>query len=182
MIPWATSLLGEMALLQGDATSAEAHLSRVVADDPTALRDMLMLADILLVQGRKTDVLTLLHTAPETDGVLIRRILAGASDAGILRDTLATRAHRSLDLGLTAHAREEAAFYLLIAKDTPRALERARVNWTKQHEYDDALLLLQAADAAGQPDAATPVLTWMAERDIRIPALHIPASVKALTP
>jgi tetratricopeptide (TPR) repeat protein len=182
LMPWATSLLGELALLQGDVARAETHLARVVADDPTALRDMLMLADILLAQNREAQVLTLLDRAPDTDGILIRRILAGAGDANTLRDTLATRAQRSLDLGLAAHAREEALFYLRIANDPTRALERAQANWALQHEFDDAQLLLDAADAAGQPGAANPVMKWMAQWAISIPALRISANVKATGP
>jgi tetratricopeptide (TPR) repeat protein len=180
LLPWATSLLGELAMLQGDAKGAEAYLAHVVADDPNAQRDMLMLADILLAQGRKAEVLTLLATAPDTDGVLIRRILAGAN--GDMRQTMAARAQRSLDLGLTAHAREEAAFYLWVANDPARALERAAVNWTKQREYDDALLLLLAADAAHNPTAAQPVLQWMEKRAITIPVLQVPASIKSANP
>lgn len=180
LMPWATSLLGELAMLQGDAKQAETHLTRVVAEDPNAQRDTLMLADILLAQGRNSETLTLLQSAPDTDGVLIRRILAGAT--GDLRQTLATRAQRSLDLGLTAHAREEALYFLRIAGDPIRALERAQANWALQHEFDDAQLLLDAADMAGDPGAAQPVLQWMADRAIAIPALRIPDSVKAAIP
>jgi tetratricopeptide (TPR) repeat protein len=180
LMPWATSLLGEIAMLKGNVTVAEAHLSRVVADDPTAQRDMLMLADILLAQDRHADVLTLLQDAPDTDGILIRRILAGAS--GDMRETLRLRAQRSLDLGLTAHAREEALYFLRIDNDPARALERAQANWAHQHEFDDAQLLLDAADAAGDPAAARPVLKWMADRAISIPALRIPDSIKRLNP
>jgi tetratricopeptide (TPR) repeat protein len=182
LIPWATSLLGEIAMLQGDKALAEMHLTRVVADDPSAQRDMLMLADILLAQDRRAEVLALLQGAPDTDGILIRRVLAGARDADALRQTLATRAQRSIDLGLTAHAREEALFYLRIAHDPTRALERAKANWALQHEFDDAQLLLETADGAGAPLAARPVLRWMEQRDVSIPALPIPDSVKSVVP
>ncbi len=183
LTPWATSLLGEIALLQGDPASAETHLHAVLADDPGAQREQLMLADLLLEQGRAAEVMTLLQQSPETDGVLIRRVLATrmqGNDADDIVTVLATRAQRSLDIGLTAHAREEAMFYLLLADDPARALERAQVNWMHQHEYDDARLLILAADAAGKPDAALPVLEWMQAAGIDIPALVIPASVAAL--
>jgi tetratricopeptide (TPR) repeat protein len=180
LMPWATSLLGEIAMLQGDVKTAESHLSRVVRDDPTAQRDMLMLADVLLAQNRHTDVLALLQDAPDTDGILIRRVIAGAT--GDMRETLAARAQRSLDLGLTAHAREEALYFMRIANDPTRALERAQANWALQHEFDDAQLLIDAADAAGKPQAAQPVMDWMAQRAIHIPALRIPASIKAAVP
>jgi tetratricopeptide (TPR) repeat protein len=182
LLPWATSLMGEIAMLQGDVAGAKALLTRVIADDPAALREQMMLADILLAQGRAADVLSLLQAAPDTDGILIRRVLAQGDADGSAQRTLATRAQRSLDLGLAAHAREEGQYYLLIAKDAPKALERAQANWALQHEFDDAQLLLLAADAAGTPAAARPVLTWMADRNIRIPALKIPASITAAQP
>jgi Tetratricopeptide repeat len=182
LIPWATSLLGEIALMQGDAAMAEAHLASVLAADPGAQREQLMLADILLASGRADEVEALLQSAPDTDGVLIRRVLAARAQGDDLPDTvalLATRAQRSLDLGFVAHAREEAMFYLMIAADPARALERAAANWALQHEYDDARLLILAADAAGNPAAATPVLTWMQEAGVDIPALTMPSSITA---
>lgn len=183
LIPWATSLLGEIALLQGNSAIAETYLRAVLADDPGAQREQLMLADLLLQQGRADQMTTLLQSAPDTDGVLIRRVLAARAkggDADDLVQTLAARAQRSLDIGLVAHAREEAMFYLLIAKNPAQALERAEVNWALQHEVDDARLLIRAADAAGKPQAALPVLDWMHSAGIDIPALAIPASVAAL--
>ncbi len=178
--PWATSLLGEIALLQGDLASAETHLRTVLAQDPGAQREQLMLADLLLEQGRADAVLTLLQAAPDTDGVLIRRVLARhaqGDDAGDLVETLAARAQRSLDIGLVAHAREEAMFYLRIANDPMRALERAKANWALQHEADDARLLINAATAAGKPEAAMPVLAWMRAARVDIPTLRIPSFV-----
>jgi tetratricopeptide (TPR) repeat protein len=183
LIPWATSLLGEIALMQGDFAIAETHLRTVLADDPGAQREQLMLADLLLQQGRADQVKTLLLSAPDTDGVLIRRVLAARAkggDADDLVQTLAARAQRSLDIGLVAHAREEAMFYLLIANNPAQALERAAVNWDLQHEVDDARLLIRAADAAGKPQAALPVLDWMQTAGVDIPTLHIPASITAL--
>jgi tetratricopeptide (TPR) repeat protein len=183
--PWAQSLLGEIALMQGDAVTAERHLQQVLTRDPGAQRDQLMLADILLQQRRANKVLALLHPAPDTDGVLIRRVLAlrslGRDDAGAVA-TLATRAQRSLDIGLAAHAREEAMFHLQIARDPARALERSLANWDRQHEFDDARLLILAADAAGQPAAALPVLDWMQTAGIDAPALVLPASILNLRP
>jgi tetratricopeptide (TPR) repeat protein len=183
LIPWAMSLLGEIALLQGDVATAEKHLTEVLAADPGAQREQLMLADILLQQHRPAEVTALLQAAPDTDGVLIRRVLAArlqGNDATDVVATLAARAQRSLDIGLIAHAREEAMFYLLIANDPAKALERAVMNWGLQHEYDDVRLLILAADAAGKPEAALPVIDWMGRAGVDIPALDIPPSIAAL--
>ena len=84
---------------------------------------------------------------------------------------LAKRFKLNLDLGLTAHAREEGQYFLKIAGDPVQALARAQVNWALQHEYDDARLLMDAAVAAGQPAAAQPVRDWMAVQHVTAPAL-----------
>ncbi len=167
---WAMGLIGEVALHQGDTALAKAQFQAVLADNPRAQREELLLADILLQDGDPQAVLDLLAKAPDTDGVLIRRVLAlrtlGDPTAAGLSDTLAKRIALNLDLGLTAHAREEAMYFLTIADDPAQALARASVNWALQHEVEDALLLLQAAKAAGQPQADQPVRDWMAQNGV----------------
>lgn len=177
---WAVGLMGEIAMLQGNADLAIRHLAAVVADDPLALRERLLLVDVLLGERRSDQALTLLEDTPEIDGVLIRRVLARdlqGESATVDRTELARRFQLNLDLGLTAHAREETRFFLQIAKDYPLALQRAEVNWALQHEIEDAQLLIDAAVAAGRPQAAAPVLAWMAEQKVVVPGLRIPASV-----
>ncbi|MEO8241429.1 MAG: tetratricopeptide repeat protein [bacterium] len=184
---WAQSLLGEIARLQDQPDKAVSYLTEVVTADPYALRERLMLADLLLAQGKPGEVLSLLQDAPPVDGVLIRRALAarGTGDraAATLTETdLAARVKLNLQLGLNAHSREDAMYFLLLANDPVQALERAKVNWALQHEFEDASLLLAAADVAGQPAEALPVLQWMTENNITAPALTIPASVARLAP
>ena len=164
----------------GERDRAIGHLSAVVAADPLALRERLLLSDLLLGSRRPQEVLTLLEPAPEVDGVLIRRVLATEMQGGRAtaeREELARRFKLNLDLGLTAHAREEARYFLEIAGDPALALARAEVNWALQHEVEDAQLLVDAAVAAGRPEAAKPVVTWMAEQKVVVPALRLPVSV-----
>jgi tetratricopeptide (TPR) repeat protein len=180
--PWAVGLMGEIAALQRDSATAQAHFSEVLAADPQALRERLLLADLLLANGRGDEVLALLEPAPEVDGVLIRRVLAGSSGSTATaadRAELERRFRLNLDLGLTAHAREEARYFLQIAGDAPQALARALVNWDLQHEIEDAQLLIDAAVAAGRPEAAAPVLDWMADQAVKVPTLRIPDAVRA---
>lgn len=184
LLVWAKSLRGEIAMMQGDVLTAEKWLRAVLDDDPAAQREQLMLSDLMLAQGRAAEAAQLLQAAPDTDGVLIRRVLAARAMGQDLPDVvaqLAVRAQRSLDLGLVAHAREEAMYFLLIAADAPAALERARANWAQQHEYDDARLLIMAAEAAGQPAMAQPALDWMRANRIVIPALPIPAAMAEIS-
>lgn len=165
---WAMGLIAEIALQTGDKTLAKAQLEAVLVDDPLALRERMMLADLLLDDGKALAAQEFLALAPDTDGVVIRRVLAARALGDVAEDArlaavLDKRFMLNLDLGLTAHAREEGLYFLTIAHDPVQALARAKVNWALQHEVEDARLLLQSAEAAGQPEAAQPVRDWMAK-------------------
>jgi tetratricopeptide (TPR) repeat protein len=180
---WATGLLGEIAKLQGDIPQAKARFAEVIKANPLALRERLLLADLLLDEKNGIEVLTLLTEAPEVDGVLIRRVLASkiTGDESLSRkDTaeLERRFRLNLDLGLTAHAREEARYFLEIADNPQLALARAEVNWKLQHEFEDAQLLIDSAVAAGDPAKAAPVLVWIKEQSVEAPSLRIPDAVR----
>ena len=180
---WAIGLMGEIAKLQGNTPAAKAHFADVIAADPLALRERLLLVDILLDETAATEALALLAPAPDVDGVLIRRVLAAQAlgdhaMADLAKTELDRRFRLNLDLGLTAHAREEARYFLQIAGDPGLALTRAEVNWHLQHEFEDAQLLIDAAVAAGMPEAASPVLVWMKQQSVDVPTLRIPDAVR----
>ena len=172
--PWAIGLMAEIAQLSGDHAAARKLFAQVLVLSPGSQREQLILADLMLQDGMADQVAPLLADAPATDGVLIRRVLAARATGGDDRADVAELAKRvqlNLDLGLTAHAREEGQYFLKIAGDPVQALARAEVNWALQHEYDDARLLIDAAVAAGQPAAAQPVRDWMAVQRVTAPAL-----------
>ncbi|MGQ0566911.1 MAG: tetratricopeptide repeat protein [Gemmobacter sp.] len=172
--PWALGLVGEIARHQGDLPAAEAAFRAVLQATPDAQREALLLADLLLARGDAAGAGDVLTDQPGTDGVLIRRQRIAAAlglrdEATTLAATLDARFRLNLDLGLTAHAREEAMYFLDVAPDADLALARARVNWAAQHEIEDAELLQRAARAAGRPQAAQPVTLWMAEAGVTPP-------------
>jgi len=180
--PYALSLIGEIAALQGEPDVAIARFEEVLQIDPNDIRVRLMLADLLLQAKEPADVMSLLSLAPDVDGVLIRRFLAAQALnqpdlAGSIKAELEKRFRLNLDLGLTAHAREEAQYFLYVAPDPAMALERAQINWGLQHEIDDLRLLIDAAVADNNPAAAAPGLKWMADAHIVVPSLVIPAIV-----
>ena len=73
--------------------------------------------------------------------------------------------------GDTSHGRERARFHLDVAPDAPLALTEASSNWLVQKEPADAILLVRAARAAGQPAAAEPVWRFVKEHglnDVRL--------------
>ena len=179
---YALGLLGEIAMLQGWNDRAREHLAAVLDADPGELRTRMLLADLVLAEGDPQATLATLEGAPDVDGVLLRRAIAadriGADDiADPAKAELARRFARNLDLGLTAHAREEARYFLELDVSPAEALSRARVNWSLQHEFEDAQLLLDAAALAGEPAAALPVLEWIETQGVSAPALRIPPSV-----
>ncbi len=181
--PYALSLIGEIAALQGQADVAGAQFTELLTLDPGDIRVRLMLADLWLQAAKPAEVLTLLAPAPDVDGVLIRRYLAAsalkqADVADTAKAELEKRFRLNLDLGLTAHAREEAQYFLYVAPNPALALARAEINWGLQHEIDDLRLLINAAVAAGKPAAAAPALHWMAETAIVVPTLIIPDAVR----
>jgi len=180
--PWAIGLQGEIAALQGDDPAALSYFNGVIAADQTVIRERLLAADVLLRLSRPQGVIDILADAPPVDGVLLRQVLAlralnDTAAAAPLETELARRVTLNLDLGLTSHAREDGLYFLLIAADPAAALERAQVNWALQHEIEDARLLIDAATAAGQPEAAAPVADWIAAQHIVVPTLHLPAGV-----
>lgn len=180
--PWAIGLQGEIAALNGDDAAAVSYFKTVIDADPAVIRERLLAADGLLRLHQPQGVIDMMAAAPPVDGVLLRRALAlralgNSAAAAPIETELARRVKLNLDLGLTSHAREDGLYFLLIADDPAAALERAKVNWTLQHEIEDARLLIDAASAAGQPEAATPVADWIAAEHIEVPMLSLPAGL-----
>ena len=95
------------------------------------------------------------------------------AEADALIPQLQARFDAALARGDRSHAREQARFALDLLGDAPQALALAQSNWAWQREPADALLLLRAAAAAGQPEAGEPVRRWAREQgfvDARWPA------------
>jgi hypothetical protein len=162
---WALTILGETAVRRGDAAAAERHFREALA---LGRRDVYLLvayADLLLDQGREREVAALLQSETANDLLLLRRALA----AQRLGDASADEQRRALEARFAAirlrgdvpHLREEARFELFLEQNAARALELARQNWARQRGPADARILLEAALAAGAPEAAQPVLEWM---------------------
>jgi tetratricopeptide (TPR) repeat protein len=179
--PWALGLMAEVARHRGDTAQAIALLRRVLDIDPDAEREKLILADLLLARGEAAQAVQVLAASPATDGVLLHRALAMRAlddpEARSLTRLLDQRFRLNIDLGLRAHAREEAMFFLWLAPDPSLALARAQVNWDLQHEAEDVALLLAAAQAAGVPGAARPAQDWMTGAGVTEPVPLAPAKI-----
>ncbi len=69
--------------------------------------------------------------------------------------------------GSRLYDREHAEFVLYAQHDPARALELAEQNWSVQRSPQDMRILLQAALAAGRPQAAQPVLAMLARSHLQ---------------
>jgi hypothetical protein len=163
--PWIALVRAERAAGLGDPAAAALY-RQASAGTPDAYT-LASHADWLLAQGQPEAVLRLLANAPEADALLLRQAIAwqrlGDARAEIARQTLAERYDAALRRGDTSHAREQALHALHLRQDAPAALALAQRNWQAQKEPADALLLVLAARAAGQPEAAQPVRQFAAE-------------------
>ena len=184
---YASGLLGEIAAFHGWRDKAKADLTAALTTSPDDLRTKMVYADFLLSEHDPAAALAIIEQAPPTDGILLRRAIAyrdmGDTDS---IQPLAEALQRTFDiqrqLGLNVHAREEARFQLEIVRDPLAALDRALANWETQREWEDAQLLLDAADAAGTPMAARPVIDWVQAEGLDPKLFRIPDALKAGAP
>jgi hypothetical protein len=128
-------------------------------------------ADLLLRQGRAGEALTLLQGQESFEPLLLRIALAQkqlhdprlAQSSARLRAAFAAETQRAESV----HRREQARFLLEVENQPQLALATASQNWSLQREPDDALVLVAAARAAGDPAAAAPALDFMRRADLR---------------
>ena len=162
---WAMTRQGEMALRLGDRKLAEKHFKEAIATGYTDGFVLAAYADLLLEDKRHAEVIALLKRWVASDILLLRLAIAedaaGAPEAANHRKALAERFAAAALRGDKLHQQEEARFELELQHDAARALVHAADNWKRQREPRDALVLMQAALAAGKPEAARPALDWM---------------------
>lgn len=182
---WVLTRLAETHERLGDPVAAERAYREALA---LGLEDSYLLAayaDFLLDQGRPAEVLTLLKDRERNDLHLLRLALAGQTlkheKAQAWSSALAARFDAARQRGDTAHQKEEARFALAVLGDATRALPLARANYAVQREAADARVLLEAALAARQKQAAAPVLAWLKSSRFESPVLQaLAARVEAL--
>jgi len=168
---WALTELAELAYMRGDTDAAAGHLAGALALDPDDAYARNLLADLLIATGRAADASRLLAGREQIDSHLVRRAIAehdlhgpdAARLVAAMRDRIAAAAER----GDRIHLREEARFALAVDLDAARAVRIARDNWSVQKELADARLLAEAAVAAGDRDAAQPVIAWARATGVR---------------
>ena len=156
-----------------EARAAYAQAQRLL--DTAGTRDPGLLAayaDCLLERGDNSAVLGLLSSSTRIDSLLLRLALAERrlGEAGDAAQTASAGRHAAIlderfrearQRGDKLHLREESIYQLGLVRDPLAALKLAQQNWNMQREPADARVLLRAALAAKQPQAASPVLDWL---------------------
>ena len=172
---WALTRLAEAEQREARTAAAEAAFRQALALDADDAYLLAAYADLLLDQGRPSEVLALLQERRRADALLLRAAIAaqalGKPEAARWREELAARFSAAAQRGDTLHQKEEARFVLQLQGDAARALPLAARNFELQREASDARLLFEAALAAGQPAAAAPALEWMRHTGHRDPVL-----------
>ena len=181
---WSLTRLAENEERRGAYPQAEAAFRAALALGLSDVYLQAAYADLLLDRGRPAEVLTLLADSARADVLLLRLALAaqaaGTRDATRWRDALAARFDAARQRGDTSHRKEESRFVLALQGATARALQLAQQNFAEQREPADARILLEAALAARQPDAARPALDWMAANRVESVVLQgLAAQLKA---
>ncbi|MDI1259547.1 hypothetical protein [Aquabacterium sp.] len=163
---WLRLIQAELAERLGRPEQAEALYQQLLVTAPDAYTEGAH-ADLLLDQGRASEVIPRLEKQQRNDGLLLRLALAYAQTRDPRLDAtvqaLRARFNAARERGDSVHRREEARFALALLKRSKTALQLAQANWAVQKEPADALVLLQAARAARQEDAAQPVRDFIAK-------------------
>jgi Tfp pilus assembly protein PilF len=173
---WVQGLMAESAERLGDWPLAETHYRNALKLLPQDNFLLVAYADFLLDRGRPGEVLPLLADHMQSDTAFLRLALAQAALHGeqVQRYTWIMGARfEALRLrGSEYFGREESRFALQLQHDPQTALDMALRNWEVQRAPWDARVVLEAALAAKQPQAAAPVLEFLRTTKLEDPVLE----------
>jgi len=173
---FALTSLAEIAVALGRESVAERSFREALAlRDPDSYT-IAAFADFLLDRGRAAEVQELIPRDTRSDGLLLRRVLAGIELGEALAEiqarALSARYAAARERGVAADLGLQARFALEITGDPVRALELAQQNFRKQREPRDVLILLESALAAGKRAEARPGLDFLRETGLEDQRLH----------
>jgi Tfp pilus assembly protein PilF len=173
---WVQGLLAESAERLGDWAQAEAHYRKALGYTPEDNFLLVAYADFLLDRNRPEQVLDLLVDHSQSDTAFLRIALAQAAlgSPELTRSTwiMAARFEALAQRGSDYYGREQVRFALHLQHDPQAALDLAQRNWQMQRAPWDARVFLEAAQAANQPQAAAPVLTFLEQTKLQDPIIE----------
>ena len=118
----------------------------------------------------------LLAASWQSDTAFLRIVLAEAAlgSPDTTRDTwlMAARFEALQQRGSDYYGREQVRFALHLQHDPQAALALALQNWKVQRAPWDARVVLEAAKAANQPEAAADVLAFVAQTRLQDPVIE----------
>ena len=172
---WVQGLIAETAERLGDWPLAEKHHIQALTLLPQDNFLLVAYADFLLDRGRPREVLTLLADHAQSDTAFLRIALAHSllhsADAPRYTWIMAARFEALTLRGSDYFGREQARFALQLQHDPQTALDMAQRNWQVQRAPWDARVLLEAALAADQPQAAADVLEFLRKTKLEDPVI-----------
>jgi Tfp pilus assembly protein PilF len=172
---WVQGLLAESAERLGDWDLAESNYRKALEILPQDNFLLVAYADFLLDRSRPREVLPLLADHTQSDTAFLRLALAQSalhSDQVQRYVWIMAARFEALRLrGSDYFGREESRFALELQHDPKTALSMALRNWQLQRAPWDARVVLEAALAAKQPQAAAPVLEFIAKTKLEDPIL-----------
>jgi Tfp pilus assembly protein PilF len=173
---WVQGLMAESAERLGDWPLAETHYLSALKLLPRDNFLLVAYADFLLERARPKEVLTLLADHAQSDTAFLRLALAQSAlhsqQVGRYTWIMAARFEALKLRGSDFFGREQARFALELQHDPQAALDMARRNWQVQREPWDTRLLLEAAAAAGQPQAANEALDFLQKAKLEDPIVE----------
>jgi tetratricopeptide (TPR) repeat protein len=181
---WIQGILADAAKYLGDAAAADRHFHLALQLTPANNFLLADYGDFLLDEKRPQEALDLLTGDSQSDTSFLRQVYAevalGVPQAATDTQQMTARFAALEIRGTRTYLREQADFVLRVQHDWQRALKLAQENWTIQHAPEDMRVLLDAALAASQPDAAQPVLDELAKTHLQYPIIaSLVAQVRA---
>lgn len=172
---WLHGLAAESAERLGNWTLAEAEYRAALRQLPQDNYLLVAYADFLLDRERPTEVLPLLADHLQSDTAFLRVVLAmartHAPETARYTWMMAARFEALRLRGSEYFGREEARFALALQHDAMTSLSMATRNWEVQKAPWDARVVLEAALAAHQPQAAREVLRFVQSTHLEDPVI-----------
>ena len=184
LVAWILGLQAEIAGRLGEWDKQDAYFRKALKYAPDDDFLLVSYADALLDRNRAKEVLPLLARQAQSDTAFLRIALAqqALGSPQLARYTWIMSARfEALSLrGSALYDREHSRFVLHMLHDADTALELAQGNWKQQRAPWDARVFLEAALAAGKPEAAVDVLRLLDRTHLQDPVIaSLAAKVRA---
>lgn len=173
---WFTQIRADLARRQGDLISALRYVEQLPSSAINYPAIRIMRADLLLDLDRNNEVIKQYSDVKNDFALLLRVAIAQkrTNDAAQAhaREMLSAFFLAAQTRGDRRHLREEGMFALYVERNAKKALTLAVANWSVQREPTDQKLLLDASNAAKQPQAASEVLALLQSGLYDVPIQH----------